>query len=85
MVGERSPRLVTFRDKQRRKSKWQRDLADVLRVVETHPELKGGLPPEIESQVEQAWKNHGTPLTRAGRWRIDFENAPNGRASGAGP
>jgi hypothetical protein len=45
-------KVWAYRDQQRRKSKRQKDLADILRVVETHPELKDRLPPEIESQVE---------------------------------
>lgn len=45
-------KVWAYRDKQRRKSKRQKYLADILRVVEMHPELKDQLPPEIESQVE---------------------------------
>ncbi len=41
-------KIWAYRDQQRRKSKRQKDLADILRVVETHPELKDQLPPEIE-------------------------------------
>ena len=45
-------KLWAYGDEQRRKSERQKDLADILRVVETHPELKGRLPPEIKSQAE---------------------------------
>lgn len=45
-------KVWAYRDPQRRKSKRQKDLADILRMVETHPEVKDRLPPEIESQVE---------------------------------
>ena len=45
-------KVWAYRDEQRKKSKRQKDLADVLRMVETHPELQGRLPPEIASQVE---------------------------------
>jgi hypothetical protein len=45
-------KVWAYRDEHRRRSKRQKDLADILRVVETHPELKGRLPPEIESEVE---------------------------------
>ena len=45
-------KVWAYRDQQRRKSKRQKDLADILRMVETHPELKDRLTPEIESQVE---------------------------------
>ena len=44
-------KVWAYCDEQRRKSKRQKDLADILRVVETHPELKDRLPPEIQSQV----------------------------------
>jgi len=33
-------------------SKRQKDLADILRMIEAHPEVRDRLPPEIESQVE---------------------------------
>ncbi len=39
-------------DEQRRKSKRQKDLADIMRLVETHPALIEKLPAEIRSQVE---------------------------------
>lgn len=41
-----------YRDEWGRKSRRHKDLADILRVVETHLECKGRLSPEIESQVE---------------------------------
>jgi len=53
-VSAKKPYLVAFRDKQRRKSKRQKDLADILWMVETYPELGDRLPPEIKSQVESA-------------------------------
>ncbi len=45
-------KVWAYRDEQRRRSKRQKDLADILRLVEAHPELKDKLPPEIASQVE---------------------------------
>jgi hypothetical protein len=45
-------KIWAYRDEQRRKSKRQKDLADILRMVEAHPEARGQLPPEIEAQVE---------------------------------
>jgi hypothetical protein len=45
-------KIWAYRDEQRRKSKRQKDLADILRMVEAHPEAKGQLPPDIEAQVE---------------------------------
>jgi len=49
---KKSPYLVAFRDKQRRKSGRRKDFADIVRMVEAHPELEDRLPPEIRSQVE---------------------------------
>ena len=45
-------KVWAYGDQQQRKSKRPKDLADILRVVEAHPEIKGQLPPEIESQAE---------------------------------
>jgi hypothetical protein len=45
-------KLWAYRDQQRRKSKRQKDLADILRVVETYPQLEDQLPPEITAQEE---------------------------------
>lgn len=39
-------------DPRRRKSKRQKDLADIFRMVETHDELKDQLPPEIGPEIE---------------------------------
>ncbi len=41
-----------YSDQHRRKSKRQKDLADIMRLVETHPQLKSKLPPELLSEVE---------------------------------
>jgi len=43
-------KIWAFADKTRRQSKRQKDLADIMRLVETHPELKSELPPEIATQ-----------------------------------
>ena len=45
-------KIWAYSDEQRRKSKRQKDLSDITRLVETHPALKERLPPEIRSQVE---------------------------------
>lgn len=45
-------KIWAYSDRERRKSKRQKDLSDILRMVETHPELKHTLPPEIAAQVE---------------------------------
>jgi len=43
-------KIWAFADKTRRQSKRQKHLADIMRLVETHPELKSELPPEIATQ-----------------------------------
>ena len=45
-------KIWAYSDEQRRKSKRQKDLADIMRLVETYPTLKKALPPEILCQVE---------------------------------
>jgi hypothetical protein len=45
-------KIWAYHDEHQRKSKRQKDLADILRVLETHPELKDRIPPEIRAQVE---------------------------------
>jgi hypothetical protein len=50
MTGKDFLRAVA--DSARRKSKRQKDLADILRLVEAHPELKERLPAKIRKQAE---------------------------------
>jgi len=45
-------KVWAYADKARRKSKRQKDLSDIMRLVETHPELRTQLPPEIISQLD---------------------------------
>jgi hypothetical protein len=45
-------KVWAYSDEHRRKSKRQKDLSDITRLVETHPALKEKLPPIIRSQVE---------------------------------
>jgi hypothetical protein len=40
-------KIWAYSDQRRRKSKRQKDLADIIRLVETHPELEDQLPGEI--------------------------------------
>ncbi len=40
-------KIVAWRDERRRPSKRQKDLLDIMRLVESHPELKSDLPPEL--------------------------------------
>jgi Nucleotidyl transferase AbiEii toxin, Type IV TA system len=41
-------KLWAFADERRRRSKRQKDLADIYRLVETHPHLKRKLPPSLK-------------------------------------
>ena len=45
-------KLWAFSDETRRKSKRQKDLSDIMRLVETHPELKSRIPPEMAAQLD---------------------------------
>ena len=44
-------KIVAWSDKERRPSKRQKDLLDIMRLVESHPELKSELPPELRSTI----------------------------------
>lgn len=46
-------KLRALQDPQRRQSKRLKDLADVARLVESHPELWDGLPPDVKAQIER--------------------------------
>jgi hypothetical protein len=45
-------KVWAYSDEARRKSKRQKDLSDIMRLVETHPELRSQLPSEIVSQLD---------------------------------
>lgn len=45
-------KVWAYSDPDRRKSKRQKDLADIMRLVETHPELKASLSSDILSAIE---------------------------------
>jgi hypothetical protein len=45
-------KIWAYSDETRRKSKRQKDLSDIMRLVETHPELKGELPSELAAQID---------------------------------
>ncbi len=45
-------KIWAYSDQTRRRSKRQKDLADILRLVETHPELTTKLPPELRTETE---------------------------------
>jgi hypothetical protein len=44
-------KLWAYGDRRRRASKRQKDLADILRLVEAHPELAAGLPAAIRRKM----------------------------------
>jgi hypothetical protein len=44
-------KIVAWRDHERRPSKRQKDLLDIMRLVESHPGLKADLPPELAEQL----------------------------------
>jgi hypothetical protein len=44
-------KVWAYSDKTRRASKRQKDLSDIMRLVETHPELAADLPPEIAARL----------------------------------
>jgi hypothetical protein len=46
-------KIVAWQDQRRRPSKRQKDLLDIMRLVESHPALKVDVPPEIKSQLEE--------------------------------
>jgi hypothetical protein len=45
-------KITAYSDKERRPSKRQKDLTDISRLLETHPELKTNIPEEILSRLE---------------------------------
>jgi hypothetical protein len=45
-------KLWAYSDETRRASKRQKDLADIMRLVETHPKLKASLPAEILAKLD---------------------------------
>jgi Nucleotidyl transferase AbiEii toxin, Type IV TA system len=44
-------KIAAWSDNAHRPSKRQKDLLDIMRLVESHPELKQELPPEVLSQI----------------------------------
>ena len=45
-------KVWAYSDKTRRASKRQKDLADIMRLVETHPKLQASLPDEVSAQLD---------------------------------
>jgi len=46
-------KIKSWSDPQRRQSKRIKDLADIARLVETHPELWGDLPDTLKAQIQK--------------------------------
>ena len=46
-------KILAWSDRARRQSKRIKDLADIVRLVESHPALWGDLPGELRSQIDQ--------------------------------
>lgn len=46
-------KLLAWRDKSRRQSKRAKDFADIVRLVESHPDLWGKLEPELQAQIDR--------------------------------
>jgi hypothetical protein len=47
-------KIAAWRDDSRRPSKRQKDLLDIIRLVESHPELKADLPADVTTQIKLA-------------------------------
>lgn len=45
-------KIWAYQDEQRRRSKRQKDLADIMRLVEATPTLEKSLPPEMRKELE---------------------------------
>ena len=50
-----SGKVWAYLDKQRRKSKRQKDLADIIRIIELFPSLIESLPPAVREKIEEEW------------------------------
>ena len=46
-------KVWAYADQTRRRSKRQKDLADILRIIEIHPQLKAKLPPSLQEELEK--------------------------------
>lgn len=47
-------KVWAYMDKERRKSKRQKDLADILRIIEAYPELEAALPQSLREELKEA-------------------------------
>jgi len=46
-------KVWAYADQTRRRSKRQKDLADILRIIEIYPKLKVKLPPSLQEELEK--------------------------------
>jgi len=46
-------KIKAWREPQRRASKRQKDLADILRLLESHPELHASLPDDVKAKIAE--------------------------------
>lgn len=46
-------KVWAYMDKTRRKSKRQKDLADILRIIEAHPQLEASLPQSLRDELNK--------------------------------
>lgn len=46
-------KVWAYADQTRRRSKRQKDLADILRIIEKYPQFKANLPPSLKEQIER--------------------------------
>jgi hypothetical protein len=46
-------KILAYQDLKRRPSKRQKDLLDIMRLVESHPKLKKMLPPDLVKKIKQ--------------------------------
>jgi hypothetical protein len=47
-------KILAYRDPERRASKRQKDLADILRLLEAHPRLRHLLPGDVARKIKAA-------------------------------
>jgi hypothetical protein len=45
-------KMKAYGEPERRQSKQIKDLADIARLVEAHPELRDSLPPHLKGQIQ---------------------------------
>jgi len=46
-------KVWAYTDQTRRRSKRQKDLADILRIIEIYPQLKAKLPPSLQEELDK--------------------------------